>query len=172
MQIQPTSGLSEAEIQRMVREAEQHAAEDARLREQADLKNRSDNLAYTAEKMLRESGDRLPSDVKLEVEDQIQAVRQALKDFHRPGELARALGELRQARPTGLMTMARAGGDEREQRATFANLRDLRDRLQEVSGVSLPELSMGMTADAPAAVAEGATLVRVGTALFGPRPGH
>ena len=90
----------------------------------------------------------------------------------RPGELARALGELRHARPAGLMTLARAGANERQQHETFASLRDLRDRLQQVSGVSLPELSMGMTADAPAAVAEGATLVRVGTALFGPRPGH
>jgi hypothetical protein len=90
----------------------------------------------------------------------------------RAGELARALGELRQARPAGLMTMARAGANERQQHETFASLRDLRDRLQQVSGVSLPELSMGMTADARAAVAEGATLVRVGTALFGPRPDH
>jgi pyridoxal phosphate enzyme (YggS family) len=89
----------------------------------------------------------------------------------RPGELASALGELRYARVTGLMTIARAGADEAEQRATFADLRDLRDRLQVLTGTELPELSMGMTADAEAAVAEGATLVRVGTALFGPRPG-
>ncbi|HEX6129059.1 MAG TPA: YggS family pyridoxal phosphate-dependent enzyme [Candidatus Limnocylindria bacterium] len=88
----------------------------------------------------------------------------------RRGELASALGELRHARVTGLMTIARAGADEAEQRATFASLRDLRDRMQEVAGMELPELSMGMTADAEAAVAEGATLVRVGTALFGPRP--
>ncbi len=77
--IQPSSGLSEAEIQRMVREAEQHAAEDARRREEAELKNRADNLAYTAERLLRESGDRLPSDVKLEVESQAQTIRQALE---------------------------------------------------------------------------------------------
>ena len=90
----------------------------------------------------------------------------------RRGELARAVAELRWARPAGLMTMARAGAEDQEQRATFARLRELRDRLEQSSGLSLPELSMGMTADAPAAVAEGATLVRVGTALFGPRPGH
>src|SRR4051794_2128221 len=76
--IQPTSGLSEADIQRMVREAEQHAAEDARRREEADLKNRADNLAYTAEKLLRESGDRLPSDVKMEIDNQVQTIRRAL----------------------------------------------------------------------------------------------
>ncbi len=79
MVIQPSSGLSESEIQRMVREAEQHAEEDRRRREEAELKNRADNLAYSAEKLLRESSDRLPSDLKLEIENQAQAVRQALE---------------------------------------------------------------------------------------------
>jgi molecular chaperone DnaK len=79
VEIQASSGLSEAEIQRMVRDAEQHAAEDARLREEADLKNRADNLAYTAERLVRDSGDRLPSDVKLEIENQTQAIRRALE---------------------------------------------------------------------------------------------
>ena len=73
-------------------------------------------------------------------------------------------------RVVGLMTMARHDADADEQRRTFAALRDLRDRLQERAGIGLPELSMGMSRDAEAAVAEGATLVRIGTALFGPRP--
>jgi PLP dependent protein len=47
----------------------------------------------------------------------------------------------------------------------------MRDELQQLTGRQLPELSMGMTADADAAVAEGATLVRIGTAIFGPRFG-
>jgi molecular chaperone DnaK len=76
--IQPTSGLSEQEIQQMVRAAEQHAAEDARRREEVDLKNRADNLAYQAEKLLGEPGVQLPSDVKFELENQVQAVRRAL----------------------------------------------------------------------------------------------
>jgi molecular chaperone DnaK len=79
MVIQSSSGLSEAEIQRMIREAEQHAAEDARLREEAELKNQADNLAYSAEKLVRESGDRMPSDVKLEIENRAQSVRQAVE---------------------------------------------------------------------------------------------
>ena len=74
-------------------------------------------------------------------------------------------------RVVGLMTMARHDADADEQRRTFATLRDLRDRLQERAGIALPELSMGMSGDAEAAVAEGATLVRIGTAIFGPRPG-
>ena len=48
---------------------------------------------------------------------------------------------------------------------------ELRDRLEQAAGIGLPELSMGMSADAEAAAAEGATLVRIGTALFGPRSG-
>lgn len=88
------------------------------------------------------------------------------------GELAAGLNDLRAARVRGLMTMARAGANAAEQHAVFARLRELRDRLAEASGLDLPDLSMGMTADADAAVAEGATLVRIGTALFGPRPGH
>ena len=63
----------------MVREAEQHAAEDQRRREEAELKNRADNLAYQAERMLRESGDRVPSDLKLEIESQVQTIRRALE---------------------------------------------------------------------------------------------
>jgi pyridoxal phosphate enzyme (YggS family) len=74
-------------------------------------------------------------------------------------------------RVVGLMTMARHDADPAEQRRTFGALRVLRDRLQERTGMSLPELSMGMSGDAESAVAEGATLVRIGTALFGPRPG-
>lgn len=69
----------------------------------------------------------------------------------------------------GLMTIAPMGASEQEARAVFGRLRELRDRLQEAAGIGLPELSMGMSADAEAAAAEGATLVRIGTALFGTR---
>ena len=84
-------------------------------------------------------------------------------------EVRDAVREARATRVIGLMTIARLGASSEEARATFAGLRALRDRLQERSGVELPELSMGMSADAEAAAAEGATLVRIGTALFGPR---
>ena len=67
------------------------------------------------------------------------------------------------------MTIARMGASDEEARATFRRLRELRDRLREASGEPLDELSMGMSDDAEAAAAEGATLVRIGTALFGPR---
>lgn len=68
----------------------------------------------------------------------------------------------------GLMTMAPFVADEREQRRVFGALRILRDNLEE-SGFDLPELSMGMSNDFRAAVAEGATILRLGTILFGER---
>ena len=55
-------------------------------------------------------------------------------------------------------------------RPYFAKLRELRDRLNESHGLNLTELSMGMSGDFEAAILEGATLVRVGTAIFGDRP--
>jgi pyridoxal phosphate enzyme (YggS family) len=70
----------------------------------------------------------------------------------------------------GLMTIAPMGIAVDEARDVFRTLRVLRDDLSQRLGRELPELSMGMSADAEAAAAEGATLVRIGTALFGPRP--
>jgi len=69
----------------------------------------------------------------------------------------------------GLMTIAPMGASVDAARAVFRQLRELRDRLEQAAGIGLPELSMGMSADADAAAAEGATLVRIGTTIFGPR---
>lgn len=71
----------------------------------------------------------------------------------------------------GLMTMAPYAEDPEASRPVFAALRRLRDELQQQTGTPLPELSMGMSGDFEQAVAEGSTLVRVGTAIFGERPG-
>ncbi|PYO76657.1 MAG: YggS family pyridoxal phosphate-dependent enzyme [Gemmatimonadetes bacterium] len=68
----------------------------------------------------------------------------------------------------GLMTIAPFTDDEAVQRRTFRGLRTLRDALQE-EGLWLPTLSMGMSADYGIAVEEGATVIRLGTVLFGPR---
>lgn len=68
----------------------------------------------------------------------------------------------------GLMTMAAFSDDESVQRRAFAKLRALRDAMQ-VRGHALPELSMGMSGDYAVAVEEGATIVRLGTVLFGGR---
>lgn len=73
-------------------------------------------------------------------------------------------------RVEGLMTIAPFDEDESVARACFRRLRGLRDRLQESTGHPLPELSMGMSGDYEAAIAEGSTVIRVGSALFGARP--
>lgn len=72
-------------------------------------------------------------------------------------------------RVDGLMTIAPLSDDPAVARRTFANLRTIRDDLADCFGAALPELSMGMTGDWEAAIAEGSTLVRVGSALFGAR---
>lgn len=72
-------------------------------------------------------------------------------------------------RVDGLMTIAPLSEDPDVARRTFAGLREIRDRLSASTGAPLRELSMGMSADIEAAIAEGSTLVRVGSALFGPR---
>lgn len=69
----------------------------------------------------------------------------------------------------GLMTMARWGAPEPELRRTFAGLRRLQQEGRARTGLELPELSMGMSDDFEAAIAEGSTIVRIGTAIFGPR---
>ncbi|NOY75897.1 MAG: YggS family pyridoxal phosphate-dependent enzyme [Kiritimatiellaeota bacterium] len=69
----------------------------------------------------------------------------------------------------GLMTMAPFGADSRELRGIFSATRELRDKMEAELGLKLPELSMGMSSDFRAAIMEGATLVRVGTAIFGKR---
>ena len=77
--IQPSSGLSKDEVERMQREADQFAQEDARRREDVEVRNMADSLAYQAERTLNEAGDKIPADLKSEVEGKIAAVRSALQ---------------------------------------------------------------------------------------------
>ncbi len=77
--ITASSGLAEDEVKQMVRDAEQHAEDDRRRKEEAEARNSADSMAYTAEKTLRELGDKVPADVRNEVEGKIAAVRSALQ---------------------------------------------------------------------------------------------
>ncbi len=77
--ITASSGLSKEEVERMQREAETHAAEDTKRKEEIETRNAADTLAYTAEKTLREQKDKIPSDLNQEVEGKIAAVRSALQ---------------------------------------------------------------------------------------------
>jgi len=100
---------------------------------------------------------------------QVNVTGEATKGGVTPEALLDMAGELGGGSVIGLMTIARMGAPEDEAKATFRRLRELRDRAREASGEPLGELSMGMSDDAESAAAEGATLVRIGTALFGPR---
>ncbi len=86
-------------------------------------------------------------------------------------ELVSAVSRLQNLRLRGFMTMPPFFDDPGRARPYFAELRRLRDRMQAqgLAGLDLQELSMGMTGDFEAAIAEGATLVRIGTAIFGER---
>jgi pyridoxal phosphate enzyme (YggS family) len=88
-----------------------------------------------------------------------------------PGLLA-SCGPLTSLRVVGLMVVPRESANPEASRAAFASLRQLRDTLRATPGGSaLRELSMGMSADFEVAIEEGASVVRVGTAIFGPREG-
>jgi molecular chaperone DnaK len=98
--ITASSGLNSDEIDRMVREAEQHAADDRSRKEQVEQRNQADNLAYSAEKTLRDLGDKVPADVRTDLEAKIQAVRDAIQGTdvslmrRRSEELSQALQQL------------------------------------------------------------------------------
>jgi molecular chaperone DnaK len=76
--ITASSGLSKEEIDGMVREAELHAEEDHKHREEIDVRNHADTLVYTTEKTLREVGDKLSAEVRSEAEGKAAALRSAL----------------------------------------------------------------------------------------------
>ncbi len=77
--ITASSGLSKEEVERMVKEAERYAEEDRRRKEEVETRNWADSVAYTAEKSLRELGDKIPAHVRSEVEEKARAVREALQ---------------------------------------------------------------------------------------------
>jgi molecular chaperone DnaK len=77
--ITASSGLSESEVERMRREAEAHADEDKKRKDLIEAKNTADNAIYTAEKALRDFGDKVPADVKSKVETEIANVKKTLE---------------------------------------------------------------------------------------------
>jgi molecular chaperone DnaK len=76
--ITASSGLSEAEIERMVQEADRHREQDEHRKEEVETRNRADSVIYAAEKALREGGDKVPDQVRSDVEAKVKAVRDAL----------------------------------------------------------------------------------------------
>ncbi|TXN28617.1 molecular chaperone DnaK [Lacisediminihabitans profunda] len=78
MTITGGSSLSKDDIERMVREAEEHAAEDKARREAAETRNTAEQLAYSTEKLIKDNADKLPDDVKTEVQADVDALKSAL----------------------------------------------------------------------------------------------
>jgi len=77
--ITASSGLSKDEVDKMVKQAEQFAAEDKKRKEEVETRNTADAAVFTAEKALRDGGDKVPANVKSQVEDKVAAVKKALE---------------------------------------------------------------------------------------------
>jgi molecular chaperone DnaK len=78
MTITGGSSLSEEDIARMVKDAEEHAAEDKKRREEAELRNQAEQLAYSTDKLIKDNQDKLPEEVKTEVQADVDALKAAL----------------------------------------------------------------------------------------------
>jgi len=94
--IQSSSGLSDAEIQKMVKDAEEHAEDDRRRREEIELRNHADSAHYQAEKLLRDEGEKMPEQVRVQLAEKSSAVKRAL-DANDLEAMKTALEELQQA---------------------------------------------------------------------------
>lgn len=79
MQIMPSSGLSDSEIEKMVKDAERHQEEDVRRKSHIEARNQADTLVFAAEKTLREQGEHISSGLKSEIEGKIEAIKKALE---------------------------------------------------------------------------------------------
>jgi pyridoxal phosphate enzyme (YggS family) len=124
---------------------------------------------------LAQAIDRIAGETKKPAEGllEVNVSGEETKHGFTPDELRKgfaALGKLPHLRIRGLMAMAPYSENPEDARPVFRALRELRDELQSAHGHPLPELSMGMSGDFVPAVEEGATLVRVGSSIFGDRP--
>ena len=93
--ITASSGLNDSEVERMRRDAESHAEDDRKRKELIEARNHADNTAYTAEKALKEFGEKVPEDVRKDIESKTSAVRQALQgeDLETIKSTTEALGQ-------------------------------------------------------------------------------
>jgi len=106
--VQNAGGLSKDEIERMKREAEQHAAEDKKRREVIDMKNQAESITYQTEKELKDFGDKISADVRSSIESALNALKDAIKSDD--GErIKKSLENLQSARQKMGETMYKAG---------------------------------------------------------------
>ena len=121
-----------------------------------------------ADKLNRQRAGGAPLDVLIQLNPDREEAKSGVSEQELP-PLAGAIAALPNLRLRGLMMIPKPEKAFDKQRAAFRRCRELRDELN-ARGFTLDHLSMGMTNDMEAAIAEGATMVRIGTALFGPRP--
>lgn len=110
-----------------------------------------------------------PLQLLIQVNIDDETSKSGVRQFDEAFELAKLIQTFPNLQLCGLMTIPKPQSDLDLQRQAFAQLRAWRDRLANLSGIALPHLSMGMSDDLEAAIAEGATIVRIGTAIFGSR---
>jgi molecular chaperone DnaK len=126
--ITASSGLSDEDVKRMLAEAEKHAAEDRKRKEEVEARNAADSTAYAAEKTLRDLGDKVPAGVRSDVEARVKAVRDALQGRdvdlirRRTQELAYAVQQIGatmyQQSPGGTPPPGGEGGPRRDDEGT------------------------------------------------------
>jgi molecular chaperone DnaK len=104
--ITASSGLSKDEVERMVKEASSHAEEDKKRREEIETRNRADQAVYAAERMLRDTGDKLAAGDKQTIESAIEELKKAIEK-NDAGEMTRAMDRLNQAQHKAAETLYR-----------------------------------------------------------------
>lgn len=112
--IQGGTGLSDNEIDNMVKEAEAHAEEDKKRKEEAEARNIADSLCYTAEKSLKEAGDKVPEDLRKEIESKVKEIKEGLQTKSKD-ELKKLTEELSQSLQKIGQHMYQQGKEEQEQ---------------------------------------------------------
>ena len=117
--ITASSGLSKDEIEKMMKDAELHAAEDEKAKEKVDLRNQADSTVFQTEKFMKENGDKISADKKAEVEKAIEPVKEALKSDNdeQIKSAMEKLNEAMQAAATEMYSKAQPEGQAHQQQA-------------------------------------------------------
>jgi molecular chaperone DnaK len=109
--ITASSGLSKEEVERMMKDAESHSEEDKKRREEIETRNRADQAVYAAEKMLQETGDKLPSSDKAAVESAVEALKSAISGGD-AAAMTRAMEQLTQAQHKAAEALYKTAGEQ------------------------------------------------------------
>ncbi len=112
--IASSSGLSEEEINRMVQDAEKHAEEDKKKKEEVESKNNADHMIYQTEKLLKENGDKLPDSDKSEIESKMNALKSAVES-NNTDSIKRATDDLQNAWSKASEVLYKQAGQTQQQ---------------------------------------------------------